>query len=373
MNSSIKLVILFLLALAGFSCKKPYEPPEVSANNNFLVVNGVINGSAGGETIISLSRSRSLVDTVVFIPEKGAQVFIESNQNEQYTVLEKADGDYKTSPLSLLPSKQYRLRIKTADGKEYVSEFVDMLQTPAIDSVNWKQDEDVTIFVNTHDGQNKTRYYRWDFIETWEYHTVFDSILKFENGEVKFRDPSEYTFACYDSAAANNILVNSTVKLTEDVVSGFPIAIIPRNSPKISVKYSILVKQFALTPKAFEYWDILKKNSEDLGGLFDAQPAQLFGNIHNTSNLKEPVIGYITASEIKEHRIFIRESEVQKEASQPECNEFAVSPGEAAQYLKDPAFAPAYNITGGGLVIAKVACVDCRLGGGTTKKPGFWQ
>src|SRR3712207_6958843 len=31
----------------------------------------------------------------------------------------------------------------------------------------------VTIFVNTHNPENNTRYYRWEFDETWENRSVY--------------------------------------------------------------------------------------------------------------------------------------------------------------------------------------------------------
>lgn len=370
-----KYLLLIICVAFFWGCKKPYEPPEIKAQNNFLVVDGVINGGTNGVTTIRLSRTRSLTDTVVFIPENGAQIAIESNSGSRYNLQQTGEGDYQTAALNLPAAAKYRLNIRTSNGSQYVSDFVDILQTPAIDSVNWKQETDVQLYVNTHDPQNKTRYYRWDFVETWEYHASIETILEFKNGKVQFRDTSNYIDKCWKNALSSSILVHSTIKLSQDQVDQFAIATIPRNDEKVSFKYSVLVKQYALTPKAYEYWNTLKKNSEELGSLFDAQPAQIFGNVHNAADKAEKVIGYITASTISEKRIFIRESELQKEVQVPDCGELIVGdPADAPKILIDkPGLAPAYNVTGGGLVLAKVGCVDCRLKGGITTKPPFWQ
>ena len=363
-------IAVLLLSLIG--CKKPYEPPAILSADNLLVVDGVINANPGGETSIILSRTRRLTDTMEFVAEAGARVSIESNHNENFLLNEKPEGKYTSNPLALAAGKQYRLRIRTADGTEYESEFVSLLQTPPIDSVTWNQDQHVFIYVNTHDPQNNTRYYRWDFVETWEYHSVYESILEFVNGQIVFRDPANYVDRCYDSAAAPSILTSSTVRLAEDIVKDFQINRIERNSDKISVRYSILVKQYALTRKAFDYWQIVRKNAEDLGTLFDAQPAQLFGNIRNINNKNEPVIGYISGAAVQEKRIFIRRAQLEGEQNQPMCNEIFTTPAEAVSYLKDPNISPAYNTTGGGVVLAKTLCVDCRTKGGTTTKPLYW-
>ena len=73
-------------------------------------------------------------------------------------------------PLSLDISQKYSIAITTSNGHKYSSDFVEVKQTPAIDSLYWEyQPNDFNVYVNTHDPNNKTIYYRWDYIETWEH------------------------------------------------------------------------------------------------------------------------------------------------------------------------------------------------------------
>jgi hypothetical protein len=51
-----------------------------------------------------------------------------------------------------------------------------------IDSITWKQKLDspnkaVTVFVHAHDPQNKTLFYRWDYVETWQYEAPLNATL----------------------------------------------------------------------------------------------------------------------------------------------------------------------------------------------------
>ncbi|HEY4196083.1 MAG TPA: DUF4249 family protein, partial [Mucilaginibacter sp.] len=62
---------------------------------------------------------------------------------------------------------------------------------------------------------------------------------------------------------------------------------------------------YALTADAFNFYTNLKKNTEQLGSIFDAQPSEISGNIHAVNNPTEPVIGYISAGNIASKRIFI--------------------------------------------------------------------
>ena len=71
-------------------------------------------------------------------------------------------------------------------------------------------------------------------------------------------------------------------------------------SEKINTYNIILVKQYALPSDQFEFLTNLKKTIEQLGTLFEAQPAQLASNIHlykqstgNSSGLS-PYLHYAT-------------------------------------------------------------------------------
>ena len=379
MKKNIHQVIAFALIIVILTtCKKPYAPPAITAINNFLVVDGNINTAPNSSTTITLSRTRRLIDTVTNVPELYAQVYIESSQGNKYVVHATSGGKYISDQLTLSPSDTYRLDITTNDGKNYKSEFVRVIETPAIDSLNWKRDKDVTIYVTSHDPQNDTRYYKWDYDETWEYHAFYQTDLGVNNGMIFYRDTITQAFKCWSNAASTDIILGTSVKLSDDVISKIPVAIVPENSSKIDFRYSILVKQIGLTKEAYDYWQILQKNTQQLGTLFDAQPSQLVGNISCTNNPGEPVIGFIGASSTQQKRLFISNREL--------SNWHGGTPGTACNlqfttinptnYLifdyPDTTYGPYYFITGGGMAVAKRQCLDCTLNGGTNNKPAFW-
>jgi hypothetical protein len=373
---SCRLYLISLL-LTYLGCVKPYEPAVITAANNFLVVDGIINCAPNSVTSIMLTRTRKLSDTVTTIPENKAQLTIEAQEGGQYTLQEQGDGKYTSMPLSLDPGNHYRLKILTSDGQVYASDFAPVVITPPIDSLNWKQSgTKISIFVNTHDPKNNTRYYRWEYDETWEYHAAYESFLKLVNDKVAFRDSTELTYACWHTNASTDILQLSTAQLSEDVVKEALLTELSSQSPKFEEKYSINAKQFALTKEAYEYWQILKRNTQQLGSIFDAQPSQLIGNLHNLKNVDEPVIGYITASSMQEKRLFIRRYYITDPYhAQSDCKVTVVPTDSAYYYLKKPLSALAYYVGSGGFAVAisTVKCVDCQLQGGTLQRPSFWQ
>ena len=73
--------------------------------------------------------------------------------------------------------------------------------------------------------------------------------------------------------------------------------------------YSINVKQYALSHEAYLFFEKIKKNTEQLGSIFDPQPSELQGNIHCITNPAETVVGYVDISEEKVQRNFYQEYE----------------------------------------------------------------
>lgn len=373
------LVCCTILGLQILSaCREEYLPPVISAGNNFLVVEGIIN-TGQDSTIFKLSRTKNLSDTTFEIPELFAGVTIESKNGASYLLAHRGNGIYAAASLSLNPGEMYRLRISTNGGNLYQSDYVSVKQTPAIDSVTWKQDNDVTIYVNTHDPANNTRFYRWDFIETWEYHAYYDSNLGYDyvSNLIYFRDSSQLLTRCWSTAKSTDVFLGTTDNLSQDVITQFPLTRITNGSDKMSFRYSMLVKQYALNRPAFEYWQLLRKNAKELGSIFGTQPAELIGNIKCVTNPNEPVIGFISASSVTEKRIFIKNNELvnwdSRSTQNVLCKPKVVTPDSISYYLQaDTAFAPAYFLTGGPLAIAKNSCVDCTRRGGNTKKPSYW-
>jgi hypothetical protein len=310
MKSNRNFIWLYVSLAILCSCVKSFMPEVKQNAGNYLVVDGKI--VSNGESTIKLSRTRSLSDTAENPPERNAQVYIESLDGDVYSLEMTSDGVYTSAGPAINVSEKYRLKILTESGGIYESDYVEVKQTPDIDSLQWDQDnaDNVDIYVNTHDATGSSRYYMWDYVETFEYHAAFQSYADFVNGQIVFLDPEQYTDVCYTTNNSNQILLGSSASLTEDVIQRKHVIKIPNDNSKISIRYSILVNQYALTADAYSYWQILRQNSEPGGEIFDPQPSQLHGNIHCISDPEEPVIGFISACAVKQKRIFIRWGEL---------------------------------------------------------------
>ncbi|MBS1604364.1 MAG: DUF4249 domain-containing protein, partial [Bacteroidetes bacterium] len=226
-----RIFLITLLLFAGISCKQGYLPPVLQGNPGYLVVEGIINTAAGSTTTFQLSRTQGLGDSVgAYTPEKNAQVSILDNTGASWPLRESASGTYTSDPLSLSAAGKYRVKIVTGNGTQYLSDTVSVHGTPPIDSLTWNQDDslgDVHIRANTHDPAGNSRYYRWFFSETWEYHSNFYSELVLINGRIEYSDTNTSTYTCWRGDNSTDILLASTTSLSQDRVSQAQIAVIP--------------------------------------------------------------------------------------------------------------------------------------------------
>lgn len=373
----IKYFLVTIIIIAFAKCVKPYNPPALQAKNNYLVVDGFINSGANQVTTITLSRTRSISDsTTETDPELGGSIQIVSNDGTTYPLTEIGNGNYQSASLHLDNAKTYQLNIATSNSHHYHSDLIPCANTPPIDSLTWQQPGDVNIFLYTHDPANNTRYYKWDYTETWEYKSPLQSAFVVKGDHIFIADTTDQIDSCWQSNLSSDILTGSSIALSDDVINKAKIATILQNDEKIFIRYSILVRQRGITADAYKYWGIVQKNSQDRGGLFDAQPGQLVGNIHSETDPTEPVIGFINASTETEKRLFINHREVVNWAASPNGCDQKVIPQDpddfSHYYYADPNYTFYHYISGGSMAIAQKICLDCTVHGGTNQRPTYW-
>jgi hypothetical protein len=379
----MKKIVYCCLTIVLMCCKDKYNAPVKVPITGYLVIEGYI--SANGPVEIHVSRSIPLSDTAKLINETLAKVQLQGRDNSTYNLTETPGGNYTNILVNLNKGQQYRLYFKTSDGKEYASDYVNVKTAPLIDSVGFvRENGGVQLYLNTHDPNNNTWYYRWTTEENWEYHSSYYTALEFDknsNGAViglKWRRPDmrrvDSFYNCWSNQISTNLILGSSAKLSIDSIHK-PLVYIEPASYKLSVLYSLFVKQYALSKEEYEYLDKMKKNSEETGNIFGRQPSELKGNIHCLSNANEPVIGYIGIANRQEKRIWIeRWKDVPDWNFFLECEAVEVPVDDMKEYLH---LMPTMPISyGPGSIVTYLGvttyCVDCKLRGGSYKKPSFW-
>ena len=385
-SATRKYIVISGTALAvtftvSYGCRKPYSPAAITGNDpHYLVVEGVINPGSDS-TIIKLSRTVKIESKISANPETNAQVAVESDDNAIFQLNEYSPGKYAFPGLNLDNSHKFRLRVTTANGEKYLSDLVDVKITPSIDSIGFHVLKDsLVVSVNTHDATDKTRYYRWDYDETWIFHAKYLSQYVSDGSQMVRRGPADNIYFCYGSDYSPEIVLGSTAKLSHDVVFEGQISLIRGSSEKVEREYSILLRQYALTEDAFRYWETLKKNTEQIGSIFSVQPSELPGNIHCISNKQLPVIGYISVCTVPSKRVFITDATfpINWQPSYPYvCGIDSIKTDIYNNLIRPGTGLLAVDPIGdfrnpSGYTATSPECADCTVRG-TTKRPDFWK
>ena len=185
------LVLTFILLLVIGSCISPITPQlNVTDSKALLVAEGQITDQPG-PFIVKLTSTVPV--GVVYTPKPvlNADVLIIDNQGNSFRLYGDSNGSYKTADTTLrgVAGNIYTLKITTADSTEYFSSPVLMQNVPDIDNVYFQavtktrfsqgqtyEDNWVNILLDSHDANGITKYWRYDFEETWEVNMISDQV-----------------------------------------------------------------------------------------------------------------------------------------------------------------------------------------------------
>jgi len=370
---------LALLGMLSRSCIEPYYP-DIEDYENLLAVDGLITDGQD-PCLVRLSRTSSY-DDFQSVPETGAVVVILDDLGTVFSLEEGLPGQYLTDPASFTgeQGRSYQLHIVLSDGSAYESDYMLLREVPPIDTLEARYErrelaepgsysDGIQIYLNTGDPSNLTRYYRWDWEETWEFTVPMQAPEKAE------------LFRCWKSGSSRSIMIGTSEQLTEDRIIDYPLHYVDAGSNRLRILYSLLVRQYAESPAAYDFWKRQEDMSERGGTLFDPIPAAIPGNIYSLSDPDEIVLGLFDASGVSTRRIFIDPQVLPPRVDVPTDFEFC-----RFQVLQDPSATDInYLLSSGWIYVDEYndmnhlvvrltnqpSCFDCTRTG-TNAKPEFW-
>ena len=260
--------------------------------------------------------------------------------------------------------------------------------SPEIKDLYWKlnSQEGVRLYLDTE--SDTLSYFRWEFEETWRFKVPNMSLFLYDGTQVRERTPEEYyPLFCYNTEKSSEIPLYSTEAQEENTISGFNFQFIPNFSEKLGMRYSILLKQYALTKEAFSYWSLVKKNSEEIGDIFGTMPTELTGNLTCVSHPDQKIVGLVEAGKIAQKRIFINYNDLPipwtyKFVYYGRCvitpDQMVLKREADAFFAAHPQFvpvdetAPSNPLAMTHYSYASEACLDCSYRG-SVEPPAFWE
>jgi len=383
MHQINRFASLFILLML-FGCIKPYNPHIDASVENKYVVSGRITDVEGWQEVeVSLS---SPIGSPSFLPVSGCQVTVLDDKGHVFSLEEYTPGLYRVwmGQQYLTHGTSYQVQVTTPEGEELVSGFDTMPNGPPLDSVYYAIVDVPTsnpgfflkgmqFYVNLNAVGDYSQYYKWDVVETWEYHTPHPLEYYYDGAHHQVIPPDSSKMVCWITGLVKNVFTVSTKNLTQNIYNKYPLQVVDgRHSSRLGILYSILVRQLALSEGAYNYWEQLRINSNEQGGLYEKQPLAIKGNLINRSNPERDVLGYFYATSESSRRYFYKDVKgIDLDFTNYCCEESLGKFGWKEFFKWEYPIYYYYNELGL-LRILNGYCIDCRLQGGTTVKPEFW-
>jgi hypothetical protein len=309
-----KVLLIVFFAIALITCIDPYYP-QLKGYESLLVVDGLITNE-DASNIIKLSRSKQNRDDSTEMVS-DATVYITDDEETRINLKNCGFGIYKTdsSEFTGMIGRTYILHVITGDGNEYESDPCFMSSVPGIDSVYYEKHEvpvtnledgntGILISLDSEPGDEK-QFYRWSYKETWKFKIPIPVRYVYVRETLIYEIPvvKEY---CFKNRVSDEILINRVNFGQDPHLKEVPIKFIATDkSDRVSLLYSIQVKQYSISEKEYKFWSDLQMVNESGGDIFESQPFSVVSNIHNLNDPDERILGYFQVSAAKEKRIFI--------------------------------------------------------------------
>ena len=324
-----KLVLVsFVLVLQG--C---VEEVKIETENfeSILVIEATITNEDKNQ-IVKLSRSYMLEEEGPS-NEINANVTVQGQNGEIYQFQEVLDGVYEsTQAFAAMPNYDYVLKITTSDGRQYQSNTSQFSNTTEIGElyvergIDSEGEEGVFILVDTQDSSLDSRYYRYEYEETYKIvaprYAPYD--LHIENDDFVYTPDDlaglqgqqlidffvsrslrpEQEYICYNTIASNEILLLDASDFVDNNIMAHSVNFLNRNNSKIMHRYSILVKQYVQSLEGYLFYEALSSFSNSESVFSQVQAGFVQGNISSLTNANEKVLGFFEVVPVDSERMF---------------------------------------------------------------------
>ena len=372
MKKVISILVLMLAAVTG--CVTQFFP-DISEESYSIVIEGRVTDRSERYEV-RISWLQPLNSSTVTPQVSGYLVTVSDDVGNEYLFTHYRDGRYlsDSTEFRAVAGRKYTLHVEGLN-QAYESEPVELTPVPSIDSVYagpeynefYKPGESTygyQVYLDSYDPSGKCRFYMWSFTETWEIRYPYD------NEFIKNR-------ICWKSATSADINILSTSSLTNSRVIKHPVTFITRETDRLIVKYSILVRQYSVSEDEFIYRDNLRKNTLEAGGLYDAIPGAIKGNIKCVDSPGTEALGFFGASSVADRRLFIENVYTQFPDFFAYCRADTIPVrdydpslyGSGVYILAEwwePPTPPQYILT------VHRECIDCAFVG-TALRPEYWD
>jgi len=309
-----------------FSCTEKFYP-EIDENVSILVVDGKITDELNS-CEVSLFRTVNYTDDYLLKPERNALVVLFNDLGQSEILHETKPGFYQNTSSTLKgeTDRNYWIKIKTLTGEEYESAPETMQPAINIKSIYGEEideilDQDISkqavkFYFDTQPENQSGKYIRWEYKESYEWHTPFSSEITVS------QNPSHI---CYPVNRFDQINVFDASNYTIAEVAHLPVSTIFNNEVKLLHNYLIDLKVYSVSQENYIFWKNMKTIHQTNGNLYDVIPANILGNVSSCDETCQ-VLGYFEVSSVRTSQKIFTENDFTIEFADfpEECEEFTM-------------------------------------------------
>lgn len=364
------------------SCIEPYTT-DIDEDADLISVEGsIIKGEPIQKVVVT--RTAAMVNPQ-FLPVRDCRVEVVDDQGTVFLYYEHPEGYYYRfiPDAQLKIGRKFQVRVTTPQGERYESTFERLNSGTEVDSVYYRIEDKIDnvrneelsglqFYVDLEAPDTISRYFRWSMEETYEYTSVAPITYFYldESLEPNYPAYDMEFFRCWRTADIPDLYLSSTENLVVNEKKMIPLNYVSTESDRLKIKYSLLIRQYTMSERAYKYWLNQKIATQEAGGLYTQQPGQPVSNIVNVNDSTELVLGFFWATHKTEQRLMI-----------PRINDLPV-PGDLCDLVP-------FNLTDHGkgpfpmyIWVDPVSgirytsnrfCFVCTLKGGDTQPPDWWE
>ncbi len=308
------IILIFLFA----GCEE-YFVPNVDSVQPVYAFEGYVTSQPGPYCIrVMRSNGYNTDPQIEFVPD--ASVAIECKDGQIYKLTHDSAGCYYTDSAEFVgrPNLSYRLKVETADGKQFLSEYEQMPPCPDIEEISARYYEKKTVrtdgtnyfdeienglqVMNTTDAYGQTPYYRYDC------QLILQSQQRYSNPPMAFdlfiyRPVNSYgkLFIANANDYVDKRITGNQLFCTSKKMLKYADYTLVEDMEFDVKNYGEFVKvtQYSMTEAQYNFWKAVSNQTENKNYIFGQIEYQVVGNIKCTSNPEEPALGFFGASAAK--------------------------------------------------------------------------
>jgi Domain of unknown function (DUF4249) len=309
MKTRYKLLFaIFIVAINA--CIDEFDPKLVGDRNQ-LVFDGTLTDETEQNFFkLSYSAGYNNKESIYERNVNSAKIWIIDAKNVRTDCEFLGNGSFVT-PKNFRGQigNSYSLHILN-DGTEFVSKPELMKPTPPIEKIyaefkeanlnaNSKFRGYHNVYLDTKDPAKEGDYYRWSWINYQK--TKICELWRQPD------TPNIFSKACCENCWNINQCFGCVNIASDNLINGNTLRrqSITQIPYEAQTPYYLQVKQMSISKEAFDFWSIVDAQANNSGGIFDASPATIRGNIITKSTTSQPLIGYFQVSAVSKKIVYI--------------------------------------------------------------------